>query len=106
MTDDDLILQTRNALRGGATLKGLAQRYDVSHGVIQRLRDGIAPMGNDIRHKLGLTEKVTIAVCGYCGKPHRKKYCAKTPFAERLGDHPDKQAILAVYRFLESRNHS
>lgn len=74
-----------------SSLRKIAKRYGVSHGVIQRLLHGVFPVNTTIRNRLGLYETTKkyiplnrIGTCAYqpCGQEfvkfaHNKKYCSR-----------------------------
>lgn len=58
------------------SMRGLAKKYGVSHGVIQRIMTGIEPKSHTIRAKLNLSPLIGHApLCPKCGQMHIAKRC-------------------------------
>src|SRR3990167_2673795 len=56
------------------SLREIARSLSVSHGVIQRILQGIEPKAFYIRNRLLLPVTIPVAVCPYCGHPPLSKH--------------------------------
>ena len=73
LKNDVLSVYVANDKKNG--LRGLAKKYGVSHGVIQRILAGHEPKRADIRRALGLPALVSVSACPDCGEGHVKSRC-------------------------------
>lgn len=65
------------------SLRELAQRFGVSHGVIQRVLLGLEPQSPRIRAALNLSALAPAPVCAKCGRVHVAKRCTAGPKVRR-----------------------